>query len=98
MRGSFGPTTRIYIRAVRALIDERQLRDLRFWEHEDGVVLQHLESAPSCVVCSTTRRPTFRLSSTPASPALRGWIPAPTSEAALSSARDWKKRATYGKG
>jgi hypothetical protein len=28
------------LRAVGALIDERQLRDVRFWEHEDGIVLQ----------------------------------------------------------
>jgi hypothetical protein len=28
------------LRAVGALLDDQGLRDVRFWEHEDGIVLQ----------------------------------------------------------
>jgi hypothetical protein len=38
------------LRAIGAVIDERQLRDVRLWEHEDGIVVQgrhHDPEAPT---------------------------------------------------
>lgn len=28
------------LRAIGALLDERQLRDIRIWEHEHGIIIQ----------------------------------------------------------
>ena len=28
------------LRAIGAIVDEKELRDLRMWEHEDGIVVQ----------------------------------------------------------
>lgn len=35
------------LRAIGAFLDERQLRDIRLWEHEHGIIVQgrHLDSS-----------------------------------------------------
>lgn len=37
------------LRAIGALLDERQLRDIRIWEHEHGIIVQgrHSDGAAS---------------------------------------------------